>query len=538
MAMKLRNALKRLGSSSLAELVGEPTLEAVDEILNESITEGRMVDLLLERNGSQVLKVPAIRKAILGVLDDEDLSYIHFEDKTKLINNSVRQKSISWGRNNAKALRMIECLGLDDFYLPPEIKKIESCKIATPSFPLHEYQKRIKDRALDLIAPPCSKLLIHMPTGAGKTKTSAELLVDFWRGNAKNDGYIIWLAHSEELCAQAEETLSLVWSERGDYPLPVYRMWGSVELPEKIGENGIIVASLQRMYAMWTSDDPRRYGLIRQLKMNSKIVIIDEAHKAIAPTYQDAIEALTNLTETRILGLTATPGRGDDPLENERLAKFFDNSKITLQDDQNRDMSDPIGYLQEHRFLAKINRRKVPTNIQFDLTPREIEHLERFLEMPSSALLRLGESQQRNALIISEIARLNDEGYTVIIFACSVTHARVLADLCRIRGIIARSIDGETAEQDRRLWLKQYKRGDFRTLINFGVLTTGFDAPNTNAILITRPTASLVLYSQMIGRGIRGKRMGGNEECLLVDIEDNLRDFPSESQAFNHFDWS
>ncbi|HIE25697.1 TPA: restriction endonuclease, partial [Candidatus Poribacteria bacterium] len=177
-------------------------------------------------------------------------------------------------------------------------------------------------------------------------------------------------------------------------------------------------------------------------------------------------------------------------------------------------------------------------NIQFDLTPREIEHLERFLEMPSSALLRLGESQQRNALIISEIARLNDEGYTVIIFACSVEHARMLADLCRIRGIMARSIDGETAEQDRRLWLKQYKRGDFRTLINFGVLTTGFDAPNTNAILITRPTASLVLYSQMIGRGIRGERMGGNEECLLVDIEDNLRDFPSESQAFNHFKWS
>ena len=103
---------------------------------------------------------------------------------------------------------------------------------------------------------------------------------------------------------------------------------------------------------------------------------------------------------------------------------------------------------------------------------------------------------------------------------------------------MARSIDGETAEQDRRLWLKQYKRGDFRTLINFGVLTTGFDAPNTNAILITRPTASLVLYSQMIGRGIRGERMGGNEECLLVDIEDNLRDFPSESQAFNHFKWS
>lgn len=536
--MKLRNALKRLGSSSLSELVGTQTLEAVDEILHESITEGRMVDLLLERNGTQILKVPSIRKAILSVLDNEDLAYIHYGDKTQSVNNDLREKSISWGRNNSKSLRLIECLGLDDTYLPPEIDRISPVHVSSPNFPLHEYQKRIKDRALELISPPCSKLLIHMPTGAGKTKTTAELLVDFWRSKANDKGYIIWLAHSEELCAQAEDTLSSVWSSRGDYPLSVYRLWGSIDMPEAIGVNGIIVASLQRMYAMWTSSDSGRYNIIRQLKMSNRIVVIDEAHKAIAPTYKDAIDSLTNMTESRVLGLTATPGRGHDPLENRRLAMFFGNSKITLQDDNNNDLSDPIGYLQDLGYLAKINRRRVPTNIQLDLTPNEIEYLERFLDLPSSVLLRLGENQQRNALIISEIARLNDEGFTVIVFACSVEHARMLADLCRIRGIMSRSIDGQTAEQDRRLWIEQYKRGEFRTLINFGVLTTGFDAPNTNAILITRPTSSVVLYSQMIGRGIRGKKMGGNEECLLVDIEDNLRDFPSESQAFNYFTWN
>lgn len=535
--MKLRNALKRLGAASLSDLVGEQTLEAVDEILHEGITEGRMVDLLLERNGTQILKVSSIRRGVLSVLDDEELAYIHFGDRSRKINNELREKAISWSRTNTKSMRLIECLGLDEAYLPPETETIEPYHLATPNFPLHQYQKRIKDRALDIITPACSKLLIHMPTGAGKTKTSAELLVDFWRGQAKNDGYIIWLAHSEELCAQAEETLSLVWSGRGDYPLPVYRLWGSIDLPETIEERGIIIASLQRMYAMWTSDQKNRYELVRQLRLNSKIVVIDEAHKAIAPTYQDAIESLTNMSETRILGLTATPGRGHDPLENKRLAKFFDNNKITLQDDKSRDLPDPIKYLQGEGYLAKVNRRKVPTNVEVDLSPKELEHLERFFEFPSSALLRLGENQQRNALIISEIARMNDEGFTVIVFACSVEHARMIADLCRIRGIMARSIDGQTAEQDRRLWLKQFKRGDFRTLINYGVLTTGFDAPNTNAVMITRPTSSVVLYSQMIGRGIRGKKMGGNEECLLVDLEDNLRDFPSESQAFNHFEW-
>ena len=201
-------------------------------------------------------------------------------------------------------------------------------------------------------------------------------------------------------------------------------------------------------------------------------------------------------------------------------------------------MEDPIGYLQEKGFLARLDRRKVPTNVRIDLTQKELDHLGRFLELPPSALLRLGENQQRNALIISEIAKLNDEGFTMIVFACSVNHARMLADLCRIRGIEARSIDSQTSEQDRRNWLSEYKNGEFHTLINYGVLTTGFDAPITNAVLITRPTASVVLYSQMIGRGIRGEKMGGNEKCLLIDLEDNLSNFPSESQAFNHFKWN
>ena len=72
-------------------------------------------------------------------------------------------------------------------------------------------------------------------------------------------------------------------------------------------------------------------------------------------------------------------------------------------------------------------------------------------------------------------------------------------------------------------------------LINFEVLTTGFDSTNIQCVFITRPTQSIVLYSQMLGRGLRGPKMGGNEECLLVDIKDNLGKYDAD-MAFNHFD--
>lgn len=77
-------------------------------------------------------------------------------------------------------------------------------------------------------------------------------------------------------------------------------------------------------------------------------------------------------------------------------------------------------------------------------------------------------------------------------------------------------------------------------LINYEVLTTGFDATNIKCVFITRPTKSIILYSQMLGRGLRGKLMGGNENCLLIDIKDNLEEYSSESMAFKYFNnyWS
>ena len=86
--------------------------------------------------------------------------------------------------------------------------------------------------------------------------------------------------------------------------------------------------------------------------------------------------------------------------------------------------------------------------------------------------------------------------------------------------------------------IADYKVGDVRVLVNFGVLTTGFDAPNTTCVLIARPTTSVVLYSQMVGRGIRGPLMGGSERCLIVDVKDNIEGMPDLPSAFSFFDSS
>ena len=152
-----------------------------------------------------------------------------------------------------------------------------------------------------------------------------------------------------------------------------------------------------------------------------------------------------------------------------------------------------------------------------------------------SVLIKLSKSNQRNASILFEIIALAEEGKQIIVFACSVEHANLLSELLILRNIKSHCIDSNTESFDRSNFIEEFKKETVKVLVNYGVLTTGFDAPNTNAVVITRPTTSLVLYSQMIGRGIRGPKMGGTKDCVIVDIEDNLINLPSEQTAFNYF---
>ena len=113
----------------------------------------------------------------------------------------------------------------------------------------------------------------------------------------------------------------------------------------------------------------------------------------------------------------------------------------------------------------------------------------------------------------------------MIVFALSVGHAQFLAAVLAKNGIKSASVSSATSRSIRKLHINNFRNGKIRVLTNYGVLTTGFDAPKVRAIYITRPTFSLALYLQMIGRGLRGPVNGGTKDCLIVDVEDNFENY-------------
>jgi superfamily II DNA or RNA helicase len=154
--------------------------------------------------------------------------------------------------------------------------------------------------------------------------------------------------------------------------------------------------------------------------------------------------------------------------------------------------------------------------------PRFQEYFERFNDFHPDFLQRLGQERARNQRLIRILTELSPE-WPTLFFGCSVEHARAVSVLLRRSGRSVATVTAETRSATRRFVIEEFRSGRISVLCNYGVLTTGFDAPLVRAVVIGRPTASPILYEQMIGRGMRGPSFGGTEECLVIDVEDNIK---------------
>ncbi len=375
-----------------------------------------------------------------------------------------------------------------------------------------------------------------MPTGAGKTRTAMNIISDHLRSHEPT--LVIWLAYSEELCEQAAAEFQKAWQYLGDRELPVYRFWGDRDLDLDRAKDGVVVAGLTKVY----NSAKRSIQFINQLGSRSSLVIIDEAHQAIAETYRLVLDTLViPYPNTALLGLTATPGRTwSDINADAKLAEFFAQQKVTLSIPG---YDNPIDYLVAEGYLAKAEYRPLLYESGLELSQRDLNRIGEELDLPGYLLHRIEEDEQRNLRIILEIEALAQRHQRIIVFTISVEHSKLIASVLQTRSLSAYTLSANTSASERSRLISNFKDDapETKILCNYGVLTTGFDAPRTSAAVIARPTKSLVLYSQMVGRAIRGIKAGGNETAEIVTVIDkNLPGFGSVAEAFNNWEdvWS
>ena len=404
---------------------------------------------------------------------------------------------------------------------------------AEPSFGLFTHQRQAATRVWSALDGGFGRLVLHMPTGAGKTRTAMHVVSRFL--NHFEPAVLVWLAASGELLDQAVEAFQSAWSTLGNRTVSLARYWGNHNADLSEIQDGIIVAGLQKMHSLATRDP---LELLR-LGVRTKLVVVDEAHQAIAPTYR---EVITKLAETgahnALLGLTATPGRTwSDIAADAQLSRFFGERKVMLEV---KGWDDPVSYLMAEGYLAEPTFRR----LEYEPTPQLEHRLRAFAgnhdDYDDNVLEALAENVSRNITVIAELNRLVDSGHRrILLFTASVRHSEVVAAALSALGLDARVVSAMTPAPMRRRMIKAFRARTDRPIVlcNFGVLTTGFDAPNTSAVIIARPTRSLVLYSQMVGRATRGPKAGGNKTCEISTVVDiDLPGFSDVTEAFTNWE--
>ena len=400
-----------------------------------------------------------------------------------------------------------------------------------PKYPLYPYQRQVLADIICTLSSPERRVVAHLPTGAGKTRIASHTACHLLNEQDTDNSLVIWLAATEELCEQAADQLSEAWTYLGRRDVCVHRHWGNRSLDLRRLPSGFLVTGLAKLRSAAFQDNT----LLAHLAHCAAAVIFDEAHQAVAETYSFITEQLCSVRPP-LLGLTATPGRTSNLTDADyQLANMFNHKKVSIDP---RGHDSPVTYLIQNRYLA--DPHFVPISFDSDTA---IADPQPGMDYGRDDLDNLGGNHERT-LKTAELAEDAAERHPrTIVFCPSVESAQECNLLLRAKGVVTNVITADTSSEDRRAIIDVF-RSDSRehiVLFNYGVLTAGFDAPRTRCVIIARPTTSLVLYSQMAGRAMRGPRAGGNSKAEILTVADtNLPGFGSVTDAFTNWEklWS
>lgn len=519
----------------LRDHVGSSGTRLVSEAERESV-----YSMLFALFGFEILQERKLRRLLFDTLSVSALEQLcgRFGRPTggKRYDMVLTLARIPWRAGTEIVSSVGEVFNIPRGFLPEKgasEQSVEKLRPFSPPPPLFDYQESAEKALIARLQGPANTGMLQLPTGAGKTRTALSAVVRwlndaFSQPPASGTG-VVWMAHTQELCEQALETFSRIWVSEGIGDISIVRFWGNHSPSIEEMEGSIVVAGYTKLANM-RRNQPDAFA---QLITSTGVVVVDEAHKALAPTIRETLTSILDHGETSIIGLTATPGRGvDRTRENQALADLFGGYLISPEELG----EDPIGSLQARGILAVVKRRVVETHVSLEGYDYRTDPEDPSFDVPHAALKDLASNQRRNELILRVVRGEIAKGRSTLVFTCTAGQARDFALKLASEGKPAAFISHEMRRTTRSRLVDDFRHGRLPILFNFGVLTAGFDAPNIETIVIARPTSSAVLYSQMLGRGLRGHAIGGTSECTVVDVQDNVENFPEVADLYLAFD--
>lgn len=345
---------------------------------------------------------------------------------------------------------------------------------------LRDYQCGIVESVKKCYDTGRTKALFVVATGLGKTVIAASLAEYFYAKGLKK---ILVLCHAVDLALQLQRAF---WPQlQKDIPTRIF-MGGDAPVPYE----GVNFGLYQTLFGYLGGIEPDAFDLI----------IVDEAHHALANAFSSCIE---HLNPKLLIGMTATPWRGDgktvDSIFGEPVAKvsLIDGMKMG--------------------FLAKIDYRLMCDNINWNEIPKLAKNSISIRDLNKKLFL-----PQRDDAVISEIIKLSKKIHKprIAIFSPSKNHANNFASKLVSAGISAANMSTDDKIKRRQILL-EFSSGKLQAVTSVDVLNEGIDVPDVNILVFLRATHSRRIFVQQLGRGLR--LSPGKEEVVVLDFVTDIR---------------
>ena len=333
-------------------------------------------------------------------------------------------------------------------------------------------------------------VMLQMPTGTGKTVLFNQIVKDELANNSK----LLIIAHRRELI---DQNVARLWK---DFGIRAGTIMANVRADLSLS---VQVASIQTL----SNKNKREYS-----DFKPSIVIIDEAHHVPAKSYRELWETYH---DTKFLGVTATPIR----LSGEGFKDLFD--VLILSNSINEFIQD--GYLSKIKYIGRS-----------PISPK--------LDLSSIAIIggdydsdQLSQKMCEEAVMANLIKSYLDhaEGKKMIVFAVTTDHSKSIVERYQAVGFAAAHIDADTKKEERNEIINKFRSGEIRILSNVAIVSEGFDVPDCEVVQLARPTKSLAMYLQQVGRCMRPSR---NKPYSIV--LDNVGLFDEFGSPKSHREWS
>ncbi|MFZ6647175.1 DEAD/DEAH box helicase [Undibacterium sp. TJN25] len=492
MSEKLKEHLTRQGVAKLQPLLGNQIVDLLIHVGQEALAPQVLAELIIMSMGpASILKDDVTRQMLLDHLHDDDVRNLC---NILSIPSDIPRTSlngVNFQRPTA-ALKLFEWYGVA--YPEDGGQRDELSRNISSQEKLGFFQKPAYRQLRRVLENEGSKVLVHMPFGAGKLRAVITAVLEAFRSDSE-DKTVLWLASDTCLCEEAFREIETVWNQFGLRDVTAYRLYGGRKIsPLDSVSNALVVAdikSLEGAFMTWARNGVNVDESLASFGRRLRCLVLADAEHIVLPEIKRIISKMSSAGgKFNIVGISATPGPATEA--NTPIKVTFDafNGVVVEIDD-----IDPLSALRLSCGIDPINLFRVPSPI------KELSDVDDPISLPEVVANYLASNVDRNKFLLDKLLDISKEEDRIVFYATTALQARMFAGLLGLKGTPAAAVTGEMPPERRIQEMARFE-GDHQkqVLCIHGALVSSSSVQGITAVVIALPTTSGALLHEMVGR--------------------------------------